>query len=58
MAIALFLPFIAKLKNNPYFLQRRFMTSATNPATELTPFPDHTQLPESDGTFVKMKSLV
>ncbi|MEA5515909.1 Uma2 family endonuclease [Nodularia sp. UHCC 0506] len=29
------------------------MTSATNPATEeLTPFPDHTQLPESDGTFV------
>ena len=30
------------------------MTSATNPATEeLTPFPDHTQLPESDGTFVK-----
>lgn len=29
------------------------MTSATNPETELTPFPDHTQLPESDGTFVK-----
>lgn len=30
------------------------MTSATNPSTdELTPFPDHTQLPESDGTFVK-----
>ncbi len=29
------------------------MTSATNPATDLTPFPDHTQLPESDGTFVK-----
>ncbi|MBH8553683.1 Uma2 family endonuclease [Nostocaceae cyanobacterium CENA357] len=29
------------------------MTSATNPASELTPFPDHTQLPESDGTFVK-----
>ncbi|UKO96375.1 Uma2 family endonuclease [Nostoc sp. UHCC 0870] len=28
------------------------MTSATNPATDLTPFPDHTQLPESDGTFV------
>ncbi|MCC5637290.1 Uma2 family endonuclease, partial [Nostoc sp. CHAB 5844] len=27
------------------------MTSAINPATEeLTPFPDHTQLPESDGT--------
>ncbi|MBD2519811.1 Uma2 family endonuclease [Nostoc sp. FACHB-973] len=29
------------------------MTSATNPSTALTPFPDHTQLPESDGTFVK-----
>ncbi|MDZ8023199.1 MAG: Uma2 family endonuclease [Nostoc sp. SerVER01] len=28
------------------------MTSAINP-TDLTPFPDHTQLPESDGTFVK-----
>jgi Uma2 family endonuclease len=28
------------------------MTSATNRETELTPFPDHTQLPESDGTFV------
>ncbi len=28
------------------------MTSAINPA-DLTPFPDHTQLPESDGTFVK-----
>ncbi|ACC79746.1 Uma2 family endonuclease [Nostoc punctiforme] len=30
------------------------MTSATNPSTALTPFPfaDHTQLPESDGTFV------
>ncbi|MBC1239882.1 hypothetical protein GNE10_22560 [Nostoc sp. 2RC] len=27
------------------------MTSATNPATDLTPFPDHTQLPESDGTY-------
>ncbi|MDJ0795765.1 MAG: Uma2 family endonuclease [Calothrix sp. MO_167.B12] len=29
------------------------MTSAINPPSELTPFPDHTQLPESDGTFVK-----
>ncbi len=29
------------------------MTSATDPTTDLTPFPDHTQLPESDGTFVK-----
>ncbi len=29
------------------------MTSAINPPTDLTPFPDHTQLPESDGTFVK-----
>ncbi len=29
------------------------MTSAINPSTDLTPFPDHTQLPESDGTFVK-----
>jgi Uma2 family endonuclease len=28
------------------------MTSATNLDTDLTPFPDHTQLPESDGTFV------
>jgi hypothetical protein len=28
------------------------MTSATNPSTALTPFPDHTQLPESDGTFL------
>ncbi|MEH1834654.1 MAG: Uma2 family endonuclease [Nostoc sp.] len=29
------------------------MTSATDLFTDLTPFPDHTQLPESDGTFVK-----
>ncbi|MBD2602966.1 Uma2 family endonuclease [Scytonema hofmannii FACHB-248] len=29
------------------------MTSATDPSTALTPFPDHTQLPESNGTFVK-----
>ncbi len=29
------------------------MTSATDPSTALTPFPDHTKLPESDGTFVK-----
>ncbi|MGF1676121.1 MAG: Uma2 family endonuclease [Rivularia sp. (in: cyanobacteria)] len=29
------------------------MTSAINSTTDLTPFPDHTQLPESDGTFVK-----
>ncbi|QIR40673.1 Uma2 family endonuclease [Tolypothrix sp. PCC 7910] len=29
------------------------MTSAINFTEELTPFPDHTQLPESDGTFVK-----
>lgn len=29
------------------------MTSAANPPDLLTPFPDHTQLPESDGTFVK-----
>ncbi|MFN6514288.1 MAG: Uma2 family endonuclease [Nostoc sp. CreGUA01] len=29
------------------------MTSATDPYTALTAFPDHTQLPESDGTFVK-----
>jgi len=29
------------------------MTSATDPSTPLTPFPDHTQLPESDGSFVK-----
>ena len=29
------------------------MTSATDPSTALTPFPDHRQLPESDGTFVK-----
>ncbi|MEH2145554.1 Uma2 family endonuclease [Nostoc sp.] len=28
------------------------MTSATDPSTALTPFPDHTQLPGSDGTFV------
>lgn len=28
------------------------MTSAIDPSTALTPFPDHTQLPESDGTFV------
>ncbi|MBW4445563.1 MAG: Uma2 family endonuclease [Spirirestis rafaelensis WJT71-NPBG6] len=27
--------------------------TAINLATDLTPFPDHTQLPESDGTFVK-----
>ena len=26
--------------------------TAINLATDLTPFPDHTQLPESDGTFV------
>ncbi len=31
------------------------MTSATNPPTALTPFPDYTQLPESDGTFVFAK---
>ncbi|HEY9802213.1 MAG TPA: Uma2 family endonuclease [Leptolyngbyaceae cyanobacterium] len=31
------------------------MTSATNLDTDLTPFPDHTQLPESDGTFVFAK---
>jgi len=31
------------------------MTSATDPSTALTPFPDHTQLPESDGTFVFAK---
>lgn len=31
------------------------MTSATNPSTVLTPFPDHTQLPESDGIFVFAK---
>ncbi len=31
------------------------MTSATNPSTALTPFPDHTQLPEFDGTFVFAK---
>jgi len=29
------------------------MTSTTNPPTILTALPDHTQLPESDGTFVK-----
>ncbi|MFN6571938.1 Uma2 family endonuclease [Dendronalium sp. ChiSLP03b] len=29
------------------------MTSATNPAAELTPFPDHTQLPDSNGTFMR-----
>ncbi|MDJ0675442.1 MAG: Uma2 family endonuclease [Calothrix sp. MO_167.B42] len=29
------------------------MTSAINHDPDLTPFPDHTQLPESDGTFVK-----
>nr|MDZ8284879.1 Uma2 family endonuclease [Nostoc sp. ChiSLP01] len=29
------------------------MTSATDLSTDLTPFPDHTQLPESNGTFVK-----
>ena len=29
------------------------MTSAINAPSALTPFPDHTQLPESDGTFVK-----
>jgi len=30
------------------------MTSVTNPSNALNPFPfpDHTQLPESDGTFV------
>jgi hypothetical protein len=28
------------------------MIFTTDPST-LTPFPDHTQLPESDGTFVK-----
>lgn len=26
------------------------MTSTTDLSTDLTPFPDHTQLPESDGT--------
>jgi len=29
------------------------MTSAVNPSTLTTALPDHTQLPESDGTFVK-----
>jgi Uma2 family endonuclease len=29
------------------------MTELLAPDTNLTPFPDHTQLPESDGTFVK-----
>ncbi|TBR61973.1 transcriptional regulator [Westiellopsis prolifica IICB1] len=29
------------------------MTSAINSPDTLTPFPDHTQLPESNGTFVK-----
>ena len=29
------------------------MTSAVNPPTLTTALPDHTQLPESDGTFVK-----
>jgi Uma2 family endonuclease len=29
------------------------MIFSTNPSSQLTPFPDHTQLPESDGTFVK-----
>lgn len=29
------------------------MTSTTDPPTILTNLPDHTQLPESDGTFVK-----
>jgi Uma2 family endonuclease len=29
------------------------MTSAANPSTVTTALPDHTQLPESDGTFVK-----
>jgi Uma2 family endonuclease len=43
---------LAKLKNNPYFCKGSLMTSATDPSTALTPFPDHTQLPESDGTFV------
>ncbi|MEH2027900.1 hypothetical protein [Nostoc sp.] len=28
------------------------MTSVTNPPNALTSFPDHTQLPDSDGTFV------
>ncbi|HAA28208.1 MAG TPA: hypothetical protein DCE56_11695 [Cyanobacteria bacterium UBA8553] len=29
------------------------MTSAANPSTPITALPDHTQLPESDNTFVK-----
>ena len=29
------------------------MTSAINPPTSITPLPDHAQLPESNGTFVK-----
>lgn len=29
------------------------MTSSADLSSHLTPFPDHTQLPESDGTFVK-----
>jgi hypothetical protein len=29
------------------------MTSATHSQQQIQPFPDHTQLPESDGTFVK-----
>ena len=29
------------------------MTQSTNPTVLPPPFPDHTQLPESDGTFVK-----
>jgi Uma2 family endonuclease len=51
--ILYFFSFIAKLKNNPYSCKGSLMTSATDPSTALTPFPDHTQLPESDGTFVK-----
>ncbi len=43
----------AKLKNQ-LTPQREAIpiTSATNPSTALTPFPEHTQLPESDSNFV------
>ena len=32
---------------------RAMVHSPTEIAEDLRPFPDHTQLPESDGTFVK-----
>jgi hypothetical protein len=51
-------PSTAKLKNNPYSCKGSLMTSAINPPSALTPFPDHTQLPESDDRLAaQLKAL-